>query len=152
MGGREKVMLPIPDVVVELERKPQERVEQTKRELVESGIDITMVPLVELNAGKGPILNAYTNWLYRLKSLRSRGNEKLAAAYEELLKRIEVWRAKTSVQFEMAPHNVMPGYLMRQIAYVKPTSKEALESIGVRIRTIGELAEIMAKSVDELFS
>ena len=152
MGGREKVMLPIPDVVVELERKAQERVEQTKRELVESGIDITMVPLVELNAGKGPILNAYTNWLYRLKSLRSRGNEKLAAAYEELLKRIEVWRAKTSVQFEMAPHNVMPGYLMRQIAYVKPTSKEALESIGVRIRTIGELAEIMAKSVDELFS
>ena len=46
----------------------------------------------------------------------------------------------------------MPGHVMRQIAYVKPTTVDALVSIGVKIRTVNELASIMLKSVNELFS
>ncbi len=150
--NNEKVMLPVPDILIEIETKKQERIERTKNDLISKGIDLSVIPLSELQAGAGPILNAYTNWIYKLKSLCDRGRNKEAENHEELLGRIEKWRLATSVEFGMAPHNVMSGHVMRQIAYVKPTTVEALESIGVRIRTVKELAAIMLKSVNEFFS
>ena len=150
--NNEKVFLPIPDVLIEIETKHEEQIKKTKNDLISQGVDLSVIPLSELQAGTGPILNAYTTWIYKLKSLRDRGMNKEAVKYEELLGRIEKWRMATSVQFGMAPHNVMPGHVMRQIAYVKPTTVDALVSIGVRIRTVNELASIMLKSVNELFS
>jgi superfamily II DNA helicase RecQ len=151
-NNTETIMQPVPDILVEIEKKNKERISQIKNNLVSKGIDLSVIPLGELQAGKGPIINVYTSWINRLESLRRRGKDDVAQKYEELLKRIEEWRTLTSKQFGVAPHNVISGCVMRQIAYVQPTSVEALESIGVRIRTVNELASIMTKSVKELFN
>ena len=117
------------------------------------GINLSNVPIEELNCGKGPVLDMLYIWYNKLIKLRSRGKSaeiKEADNYEELYRRICEWRLKTSQKLLISPISVISEHLIIKICYSKIKTYEDLIQLGLRIKGTKELAKLITESLIEL--
>lgn len=150
-NGKEEVRLAVPQTVRQQEEEALRRTEARAIEIQKAGFDPKQVPQKELDDDEGGPLLWYVR---KLEHWRQSGKESLiknADNHEELRKRINAWRDSTAQALRMAPADVLPEHVIVKLAYVKPTTVDALRGAGVRIVRVEELADVMAKSKDELF-
>jgi len=145
--GAKELLLPVPPAIRRQEEEQRQKAAATAKEIESAGINPKTIPRKELEDGDGPTL-----WYIRkLKYWREIGKESQAESHEELRRRILAWRAQTAEKLHLAPADVLAEHLTMNIAYVKPTSTEALRAIGVRIVGVEALAELVASAKEELF-
>jgi len=148
--GKVEMMLPIPPAIRKQEEDQRQKAAATAKEIESAGLDPKSIPRKELEDGDGPTL-----WYIRkLRHWRESGKEALvkqAENHEELRRRVLEWRDQTAERLHMAPADVLAEHLSMSIAYVKPTSAEALIAVGVRIVGVEDLARLVAAAKDELF-
>lgn len=144
------VTLPVPPALRQQEEEEHRRAAARTQEIAKAGFDPRGIPKREMDEDGGPML-----WYIRKLSLwRESGKEHLqqqAEKHEELRKRILAWRAEKAQQLRMAPADVLAEHVTVSITYVKPTTLEALRSVGVRIVGAEELAALVASATQELF-
>ena len=149
-SSQHRIFIQPPEALIEMEqeaqRKVQERLEQDKA----NGIDLSIVPQEELMCGTGTVLAALRQWNGKQTWRRSIGKNDLADRFESLLNRILQWRDKTAQILGMAPANVIRTDLVWKIAYSLPRTVEDLHSIGVRVRGVENLSELLSNSITEL--
>mmetsp|Transcript_94751 Transcript_94751/g.203554 ORF Transcript_94751/g.203554 Transcript_94751/m.203554 type:complete len:950 (+) Transcript_94751:148-2997(+) len=119
-GGGERVMLPMPNMIREEKAKARERKQKTEEELVSMGVKPEDLPPEELEAGRGPAVEAYRTWAKQQKRLREMGTEQSLAranANVALMDRMMAWRQAEAVKSRMAPGAIAPEHLLLRIAY-----------------------------------
>lgn len=146
-----KIVLSIPEMLIEEELKEKENMRRLQEELSQGGIDTSFMSLPDGEAVENELRDA-TNWVRMLKRYRENGNVQFADAKEELLRRIMTWRQETADLLNMAPENVLKDTLARRIAYSQTCTTESLEKAGIRIRLdfIQKLADVISSSLMEL--
>jgi len=144
-----ELRLKAPQGLLDQERREEEKKAKTKKELVDSGVDVALIPENELDEGNGPVLRSHQNWLRTIKSLREKDEHgvKKADALEALLKSILAWRTKVAMETRLAPHHVLEEHIAKAIAYSRPKSQEGLEQCGVRVRP-QELLAVLQKEME----
>ncbi|KAL1520774.1 hypothetical protein AB1Y20_022339 [Prymnesium parvum] len=139
--------LPVPPSLREEERAATEAAESRRSEVksfvqklaARSGVHLAAVPEAEFepSAEKTPVTNALLHWSRVLSSLRERGNEAKAAALEELQNALFEWRQQEAARLRMAPASVIADHVLLQVAYVRPSSVDALMAAGARLTAAG---------------
>merc|ERR1740133_168999 len=102
-----EVRLPVPQAVRQQEQAEKQRIEAMKQELVKSGVDLKKIPVKELEAGEGKVMDKQLAWTRRLNHFRERGQDERARKLDELLSRIVAWRDTVAQKLRMAPATVL---------------------------------------------
>lgn len=144
-----RILLPVPEIVREQERKQKARLAKVKQQLESNGIPISRLPQNELETGQGPVVAAYTKWFRYLERQVDR-----TAKLQALVDLIEKWRKERAVEFQTAPGAVLVEHLVFSIAYTVATSpvkvdEEALRGAGVRAQGADKLVAQLSKWTEE---
>jgi len=142
MDERAAAVLPVPQVLRELEAKQLAATEQRVEELKKGGMDVSLIPTAELQSGEGPVLEAVQRWTRALQSYRARGSP-MEQVLEDRLQKVLCWRQSRAEALAMAPTAVLPEHLAMEIARKEPVTVAALHEIGVRIAGAEQLAKVV---------
>jgi len=152
----EPILLPVPEVIREMERKEAVRRELTLAKLEANGIKRDKLPPKEVEAGDGEVVRAYSKWYNYLDNLRASGREDRPTQLESLLSKIEGWRSSTAIKQQLAPVSVLAEHLLYAIAYTTATlpagvkmEAASLTAVGVRSRELDSLVSILSDWVGE---
>eukprot|EP00471_Norrisiella_sphaerica_P010554 CAMPEP_0184497644 /NCGR_PEP_ID=MMETSP0113_2-20130426/37074_1 /TAXON_ID=91329 /ORGANISM="Norrisiella sphaerica, Strain BC52" /LENGTH=335 /DNA_ID=CAMNT_0026884845 /DNA_START=542 /DNA_END=1549 /DNA_ORIENTATION=- len=143
-------MLPVPDSVRRQEQKALEEKQERLAKLRDSGVNLESIPIEELEAGEGEVINSHLIWANKLANYRAKGAEAQAKALEDLFSRLKKWRRETAARLNMAPAAVIPEHVLKAIAYSQPKSVEALKELGVRIVGVEDLSKLINEVCVEL--
>jgi len=152
-------MMPPTEAILATELAEQQAVDKRMQIHMNRGIDLSIVPQIEKDAGTGPTLQTLTTWHLAIKRFRdaavaapndSTSTVNMADKYIQLRQRIMNWRDETAQLQSIAPTTVMREILSYKIAYSKVTTKADLINIGVRSSRIDDLARLLATSIVEL--
>lgn len=141
------LMMAVPESVAHAERALKAKVAAVKKELVEGGVDVALIPEEELAVGHGEMMDAELEWMRKLKYYRESGKSARADALVDLLEKIEAWRDERASALGMAPAAVLSSHLCKRIAYSQPRSVEALRAVGVRVTGVEALSALINESV-----
>ena len=153
------IMMPPTEAILATELAEQQAVDKRMQIHMNRGIDLSIVPQIEKDAGTGPTLQTLTTWHLAIKRFRdaavaapndSTSTVNMADKYIQLRQRIMNWRDETAQLQSIAPTTVMREILSYKIAYSKVTTKADLINIGVRSSRIDDLARLLATSIVEL--
>jgi superfamily II DNA helicase RecQ len=148
-----KIMLIPPESILTDEKKYKQLVTNKLERYQKLGINLSNIPVEELDAGGGPILDIFSIWYKKIIKLHNSENiieKKLADNYEELYRRICKWRLKISDKLSVAPVSVISEHLIIKICYSKIKTYEDLISLGIRTKGTRELALLIKESIIEL--
>ena len=143
------IILPVPEKLREEAREEELKKAQEVAELQEYGLDTDFLVGEDSDVINATLRDSL-NWIRMIKRYRENGNSEYANAKEELLSRIMSWRQDTAEELEMAKEAVMKESLALRIAYSQASSVESLEALGLRIRGVERLSEIISSSLAEL--
>jgi hypothetical protein len=76
-NAREPLMLPVPSVLREQEKKAEEKRQARLKEIEAGGVDLSSLPKEELESGEGPTVDANLMWSRLLKRHRDAGREEV---------------------------------------------------------------------------
>lgn len=145
------IVLPVPELFLQMERKEQSRRERVLSQLKESGVQIENLPQEEIEVGDGEVIRALSKWQGYIESMRRNGKVERVAQLEELHKALEVWRSKTAVTQRVAPASVLAEPTLFTLSYAAATLPSGLSmgesdlvAAGVRTRGISSLCEVLA--------
>ena len=141
------LMMTVPESVAHAERALKAKVAAVKKELVEGGVDVALIPEEELAVGHGEMMDAELEWMRKLKYYRESGRSARADALVDLLEKIEAWRDERASALGMAPAAVLSSHLCKRIAYSQPRSVEALRAVGVRVTGVEALSALINETV-----
>jgi RecQ family ATP-dependent DNA helicase len=151
------IVLPVPESIRAIE-KEMENERLSKLQLLENaGVNIKMIPEMEVANGDGEVLRAFTKWHSYLDGLAKSGRNNRIQELEDLRLRINAWRLDTAAKYRVSPSTVLAEHTVLLIAYtaasMKPggkMDKDALVSAGVRSREIDSLVQTLHEWVDEV--
>ena len=150
------IPLPVPESVLEAERKEKARRQRVLAQLEESGVKLGSLPQDELKTGDGEVIRALSKWNSYLANLRKNGKDQRVSQLEELLAALESWRAQTAIKFRMAPGSVLAEHTLLTIAYTVATlppgmkmEESALVAAGVRTREMSSLCQTLTDWIDK---
>jgi len=149
LGNGSEIRLPVSKFIRKLEEEEKLRVQKRYDELKDYGIDFTIIPSDELKSGNGPVINSEVQWYRKLKYYRENRLEKKAEQLEELLRRILAWRSDVAKNLCMAPATVLTVTCAKNIAYTKTADLDVLSKLGVRIKGVENLANIVKNFIAE---
>jgi len=149
------VNLPVPPAIRSIEAVEEEKRQAMLAKLKDSGVDLSVIPAVELESGEGEVIKAHQHWIRHLEHLKKLGKEKRVEQLQDLRKRIEDWRSDAAVKFRMAPTDVMPEHMVVKVAYTSASSRipmetDALHAAGVRSAGVKELVSVLRKWSEEV--
>lgn len=150
------IVLPVPELVRQIERKEEERRQRVLAKLEENGVPRQNLPAKELQDGDGPVVRAYSKWHNYLEGIQQKGQEERRAQLDELVASIETWRSEVAVAHRMAPASVLAEHMLVSVAYTLATlppgqklDAESLMAAGVRSKEVGSLVAVLAAWVDQ---
>lgn len=150
------IPLPVPEFVLEAERKEKARRAKVLKDLEESGVKLENLPQEELKTGDGEVIRALSKWNSYLANLRKNGKDERVSQLEQLLSALESWRAQTAIKFRMAPGSVLAEHTLVAIAYTVATlppgmkmEESAFVAAGVRTRELSSLCLAVSDWVDK---
>lgn len=151
------IVLPVTQTIREIERKAEEKRQRVLKQLSDAGVKVEKLPKEEVESGDGEVIRAFSKWHGYLESMRKKGRDERLAQLEDLLARIESWRATAASKYRMAPAAVLAEHTMVFMAYtvasMKPGLKvepSALIAAGVRSRELDSLVDTLNQWVEEV--
>ena len=147
------VMLRPPQSVLDYEDQQLKQKNEKLARYEKQGLNLTLVPQEELDAGTGPILKAMIKWhqmITRCRESDRPGDVEKANHHEELFRRVQNWRSRHAEELGIAPVNIMPEHFIFLISYSKPRTAADLKAMGIQVTGIQSLADLMSASVEEL--
>ena len=152
-GTTGEVMLAPPQSVLDFEEGQRQAMNEKLERYKKLGVNLTLVPQEELDAGTGPILMSMVKWHKMIKRYRESerpGDDEKATGYEELFQRVRHWRSHHAEKLGIAPANIMAEHLIYKICFTKPTRASDLQEIGIFVTGIQSLVDVVSSSVQEL--
>ena len=151
------IVLPVPASIREMELKEEEKRKRVLKQLDDAGVKIDQLPKEEIESGDGEVIRAFSKWHGYLESMRRNNRDERITQLEDLLSRIETWRADAASKYLMAPSAVLAEHTMVFIAYTIATMKpglkvepSALIAAGVRTRELDSLVTALNQWVEEV--
>ena len=145
------VLLPVPLGLRKLEESIKKERQDKLSQLQQEGVDITLISQSQLNneEQQDEMVKIHLKWSQYLKSLRSRNCQEEAIKMESLLLLIYNWRDSKAEELHMAPVSVIPDHVAKAVAYTKSKNVIDLETAGVRIVGVEDLAEKITNYINE---
>ena len=150
------ISLPVPEAVLEAERKEKARRQRVLAQLEESGVNLENLPQAEIETGDGEVIRALSKWNSYVLNMRKNGKVERAIELEELHTALEGWRAETAIKSRMAPGSVLAEHTLLALSYTIATmptgmkmEESALVAAGVRTREMASLCRIVSNWVEK---
>lgn len=129
----ERIILPIPLNLMRLEEEKTADDARKLQGLIDDGIDVSNVPVEELERGGGEVLDMHIMWSRYIRNKREQGKMDVVNELEEMLVAIYEWRSETAIQLGMAPAAVIGDHIAMKLAYSRAKTEEDVAAAGVRI-------------------
>jgi len=119
-------------------------------ELRALGVDPALVPESEIRSGSGPSYDGFVHWHRTLNQAEKSGRIAYVEQLQEMHQAIIEWRQQEAKRAQTAPSTIIPDYLVCKLAYTRPTTVEALRSVGIRVANLQPLAQLIARRSEEV--